>query len=57
MAPHRQFETIHPFLNGNGRIGHLLIGSGLMIDDVLPAPILPISRYFEQARQQSRERL
>lgn len=54
---HYQFETIHPFLDGNGRIGRLLIGFGLMIDDVLAAPILPISGYFEQTRHQYYERL
>lgn len=54
---HYQFETIHPFLDGNGRIGRLLIGFGLMHDGVLDAPILPISGYFETRRDEYYERL
>ncbi len=54
---HYQFETIHPFLDGNGRIGRLLIGFVLMHDDVLSAPILHISGYFETNRNQYLDRL
>lgn len=54
---HYQFETIHPFLDGNGRIGRLLIGFALIADGVLEAPILPISGYFEQNRNEYYERL
>ncbi|MCS5721498.1 Fic family protein [Herbiconiux sp. CPCC 203407] len=54
---HYQFETIHPFLDGNGRIGRLLIGFELMRDDVLSAPILHISGYFEANRNQYYDRL
>ena len=54
---HYQFETIHPFLDGNGRIGRLLIGFMLVADDVLSAPILPISDYFERNRDQYYDRL
>lgn len=54
---HYQFETIHPFLDGNGRIGRLLIGFELMADGVLPAPIVPISGYFEAHRDEYYARL
>ncbi len=54
---HYQFETIHPFLDGNGRIGRLLINFSLMADQVLPAPILHISGYFEAHRTEYYARL
>lgn len=54
---HYQFETIHPFLDGNGRVGRLLIGFGLMHDKILHAPILHISGYFERNRDEYYARL
>lgn len=54
---HVQFETIHPFKDGNGRLGRLLITLLLCAEDVLREPMLYLSLYFKQNRQAYYQRL
>jgi Fic family protein len=54
---HAQFESIHPFRDGNGRVGRLLMPLVLHARGRLPLPVLYLSRHFERSRGEYYERL
>ena len=54
---HSQFEAVHPFLDGNGRVGRLLITLLLFKRGIIPSPLFYLSAYFEATREEYYARL
>ena len=54
---HAQFEAIHPFVDGNGRVGRLLLTLMLIERGIIPSPLLYLSAYFEATREEYYARL
>ena len=54
---HYQFETIHPFLDGNGRVGRVLIVLMMISDGVFQRPLMGMSNYFERHKSEYYDRL
>lgn len=54
---HAQFETVHPFLDGNGRIGRLLVAALLEYWDLLPEPLMYMSGFLRQHQMEYYRRL
>ncbi len=54
---HSQFEAIHPFLDGNGRVGRLMIVLFIIEREILPTPLLYLSAFFEATRSDYYDKL